>query len=159
MVELFSIQYASRTELVAVTSHMVVRIVDGHRTTTADFDRLDATVTRELAASPVFGVLQVVCHGTPPAPPPIRRHGAQLMERYAERSCVVVALLGLGFWTSALRTAIVAFTTLLRTTHIHLEDSVEAAAERLASELVGLNPEELVAAFTELHDHMRTLPK
>lgn len=153
----FVVQYASRTQLVATSSHLVVRIIDGHRTVADDFDRLDEVVKASFADVPSFGVLQILYHGNQPPPPDVRRRAAALMESYADRACVVVALLGLGFWSSTLRAAINGLSSLLRLSEIHVEGSVEAAAEQLARELIGLDAPAIVDASEQLLDHMRTL--
>lgn len=151
------IEYASRAELVALGDHVVVRIVDGHHTESADFDRLEAAIIRRMDDARAFGVLHVSWHGTPTPSPEVQRYGAQMVDRYAERACVVIAVLGLGFWSAALLSAMGGFTRMLKFTRVRVETSIDAAARALAEDLVGLDATALVSAYEELHRHMRSL--
>ena len=151
------VQYADATELVAAGDCLIIRIVDGQRSTTADFDRLVGVLDSALGDAPLVGYVQIVCQGTPPLQPDVRRHVAAMFDQYSDRVVGVIALLGLGFWTKSYRVAMRAFNSLLRRSHIHVAGTVEQAFETLANELIGINAEELMAVHAELSEHMAKL--
>jgi hypothetical protein len=153
------IEYACRTELVAIGRHVVVRIIDGHRSQMEDFDRLAAVIASKMPKGRPFGVLHVSWHGTPQAAPAVQRHAAKLLEGYADEAVVVVALLGVGFWSASFTAALAAFAKTLGHSRINVETNLEAATQLLARELVGINAEALASAYEALHLHMRSLPR
>lgn len=150
----FEIQYATRTELVATCAGVIVRIVDGHRTTIEDFDRFFALLDAHFTDVPLVGVIQITRQGTPKLDSEVRRHVAQLYDARADRLVGVMVLLGIGFWMSAFSRTLGTFNGLLRRNQMALEATVEAGCETLARELIGLNAAELTAACQQLARRM-----
>lgn len=153
----FAIQYASRTELVACGGQVVVRLVEGHWTESADIDRLVAVIDEALGEAPAGGLFQVFFQGSPPLTSKVRRYAAQALDVHGERLVCVFVVEGLGFWKSSLGEAIDGFAKLSERSGVMLESSLEAGARRLALELVGLNPEALRDSCLDLQAHMRGL--
>ena len=153
----FAIRYASRTELVACGGQVVVRLVEGHWTETEDIDRLLAVIDDELGEASVGGLFQVFFQGSPPLTAKVRRYAARALGPRGDRVVSVFVVQGLGFWKSSLDEAIDGFAKLSEGSGVILESSIEAGAQRLALELVGLNPEALCESCLELQAHMRGL--
>ena len=152
------IRHATRTQLLASGEFVVVRILDGHNTDFEDIDRIAELIETEKRDARLAGFFQVICQGTPQLDPEVRRYAAKILDSYGDRACTVVVLLGLGFWTATLRLALSAFTSMMRNgKNVHIEGKIEAGAQTLARELIGLNAEELCEAYAELYEHMRTL--
>ena len=151
------IHYATRTELVATADHLVIRIVDGHRTSVEDVERLARLFDTKFAEIRLVGFLQVIRQGTPPLAPEVRRHAATILGCYGDRVVGVIALVGLGFWTASLRFGLRAFNSLLRRNPMYIESTAEAGLETLARELVGLNVDELTEVYFQVSEHMASL--
>ena len=151
------VQYGDAEELVAAGDYVIIRIVDGQRSTTADFDRLVGVLDSALGDVPLVGYIQIVRQGTPPLQPEVRRHVAEIFDTYSDRVVGVIVLLGLGFWTKSYRLAMRAFNSLLRRSHVHVAGTVEGGFEILANEMIGLNAEELMQTYARLSEDMAEL--
>jgi hypothetical protein len=132
----------------------LIRVIDGGPTRVADMEQIHALASERLAELPALGLLAVVHHGSPVPEPAAIRRVAQLFGPIQERLSVGMAIVGLGFWASASRT-IAATMARARPRNIVVEPTVEATAERMALDLVGLDAEGLVAAYEQLHARMQ----
>lgn len=152
----FEIAYATRTELVAFSSHVVIRITDGHRSEPHDYDRLEAVIADKVGGGD-YGLLVVIHHGTPPPSPETWRYATQVANRRPPGAHVIVARLGLGFWSASAQALLAKLLASLRVKDVQITGSIEEAAQVLATELIGINPDELVRGYDELYLHMRGL--
>ena len=76
------------------------------------------------------------------------------MQAYDGRLVLSVAVLGLGFWASAMRGSIGALVRVVSRGDVWLEGSVERAIARLTTDLVGLDPDAIAAVYHELWDEL-----
>jgi hypothetical protein len=98
---------------------------------------------------PVIGVWAIAHHGAPIPDGPTRRRAKEVFGRYGDKLVLVQSVVGLGFWAAAGTATGTAIARLLGIS-FPIENSVEAGAERLAMEMVGLDPQELIVAHDEL---------
>lgn len=144
------IHFRSGQEICASWGPVVIRICDGVRTEIDDLDRVQGLFEQLLAARPLVGMLLVFTHGTPLPIPTTQRHAANRMRELDGKLVMSVAMLGLGFWATAMRAT---FDLLIRTVSrgtIAIEGTIETAAMRLSSELIGVDPE----ALLEVHHRL-----
>lgn len=132
----------------------LMRVIDGGPTRVADIERTHALARERLAELPALGLLAVIHHGSPPPEPAAIRRVTQLFGPIQERLSVGMAIVGLGFWASASRSVAAAMAR-ARAANVAVEPSVEATAERMALDLVGLDAQGLVAAYEQLHARMQ----
>ena len=127
----------------------MIRVCDGGRTEIADLERVEALFDELLASKPVIGMLLVFTHDTPLPSPATQRHAAAGLLRLRGRVMVATATVGLGFWATSFRAGLDAVFRALGG-GVVVETRVEAAAERLAGELIGIDAEGLVAVYERL---------
>ena len=138
-------------EAVAVLGPIVIRVIVGAPTDVACLDRLHLITQELLQRWPVAGMWIVVHHGSPIPDGETRRHAGQIFSPYAERLAIGYALLGLGFWSGAAIAVTRVLARLMRQPTL-IDTSVEASAQRMAMEVVGLDPSEFVAVHERLLD-------
>ena len=129
---------------------IVIRICDGARTEIEDLQRVELLWQELLEKHAAIGMLLVFTHETPLPTAATQRHGRRVLPRYEDTLVLSVALLGLGFWASAFRVSLDAFVRITRRGTMAIEGTTEAAVERLTGELVGIDPEALLAAYHQL---------
>jgi hypothetical protein len=135
----------------AVASYgpVLIRVITTAPTDIAVLDEIARLSEQALARWPMIGVWVVVHHGAPIPDSEARRHAGRVLRPLRDRQCVVFSLLGLGFWSSAA----IAVTTVLAKLIGHvpmIETSVEAGADRLGIELIGIDAEKLAVIHDEL---------
>lgn len=153
-----AIKHQSDTQVYATWGPVLIRIVDGAATEPADMDRLHALFLELLDEWPTIGMLLVAHHGNPIPSMATLRYANQLMAQLDDRLVIGIALLGLGYWAEASRTAINILTRLVRGNTFILASSVESAVDKMAFELVGLDREQLCLAAIELERQFRDKP-
>ena len=143
------IRHRSDREICATWGAVVVRICDGNRTEIADLERVDVLFDELLAKHESIGMLLVFTHDTPLPTLPTQRYAARSLERLRGRVLLAIATVGLGFWASTFTSAVDA---ILRAVDgkIAIETTAEKAVERLAGELIGIDPVELLRVYREL---------
>lgn len=141
------VRYRTTQEICATLGPVVIRICDRAPTEVADIDRVEQLFDELLETHKNIALLLVLTHGTALPDSVGQRRAKESMHRYADRLVGVVALLGLGFWASAVRTTLSAIIRMVRQESFALEGSVEEAIERLTMELVGLDGEALLRAY------------
>jgi hypothetical protein len=143
------IRYRSEREICATWGAVVIRICDGSRTEIADLERVEALFDELLAHKPAVGMLLVFTHDTPLPSLATQRHAADGLRRLRGRLVLATATVGLGFWATTFRAGLDALFGALGG-GVVVEGRVEAAAERLAGELIGIDPAGLVAVYGQL---------
>lgn len=131
-------------ELLVSHGPVIVRYLDGGPTTTGDVDHACRVFDDMLERHPAIAVLVVVEHGTPVPPAAVSSYIAERFGAYDDRAVFGVCMLGLGFWSSAAYAAMTMIVRLLGRSTVVLDTNLEAAASRMALELVGLDPKQLV---------------
>lgn len=140
----------TETEICAVWGYVVIRICDGVRTEVEDLDRVAAIFDELLEQRRHIGVLLVFAQGTPVPTLPTQRYAAEQVKRYGDRVVTASALLGLGFWASAVRGAFATLLSLDRSSPVSLHGSVDEAIARLGMELIGLDTDALASVYEQL---------
>lgn len=128
---------------------LMVRVLDGGPTTVEDVDLACELIERMLQQYPAIALLVIVEHGTPVPSLAVRRYSAERFGSHGDRLLLGVCMLGLGFWA---KTAFNSMTFALRFTGamtVLLDTNLEKFAGQLAYELVGLDPDDLVALFEQ----------
>jgi hypothetical protein len=145
------LRHQSEREVCATWGPIVIRICDGLRTEIDDLRRVELLFDELLETHTNTGMLLVFTQGTPMPDGATQRYAGNSMNNYGDRMVLSVAMLGLGFWASAVRAA---FGTLARIArrHMWIEGSVEQAVARLCMDLVGPDPDALMAVYRELWD-------
>ncbi|NVB38309.1 hypothetical protein G6O69_10740 [Pseudenhygromyxa sp. WMMC2535] len=146
-----NIQLHHRTdaEVLASDGPVIYRVINGAPTGVEDALRTFEIIDRALERYAVAGLMVAVEHGSPFPTTEARRWLSENMPRYGDRLVTGYALTGLGFWASSARLITVSIAKLGRITAI-IESSVDAIAERMALEVVGLDPRQLVSRVDEL---------
>ncbi len=144
------IRFRSAQEICATWGAVVIRICDGGRTELDDLARVELLFDELLETRTAIGMLLVFTHETPLPTTATQRYAINSMSRYGDKLVVAVATLGLGFWASAFRTSLDAVLRLLRGGNMSMEGNVEAASRRLATELIGIDPDALLSAYRGL---------
>jgi hypothetical protein len=144
------LRYRSEQEICATWGPVVIRICDGAPTHVEDLHRVTKVFDELLETHPNIAMLLVTTHGTALPDGETQRYAKHSLLRYEERLIIVAALLGLGFWASALRAAIAGVMRVLRHENLWMENSVETAISRVTMELIGLDGEALLAAYEQL---------
>ena len=141
-------------DAVATLGPVGVRVVRTAPTALADIDEAKQIFDELLEGWPVIGALIVVHHGAPVPTGPVRRYARKAFGSYGDRLIMSHVMLGLGFWAAAGRAAVKTITGW--TGHpAPLESTVEAGAERLSTELIGVDPATLIAAHDQLLAQMQ----
>jgi hypothetical protein len=128
---------------------VIIRVITTAPTTTAVIDEFGRLIESALARWPTCGVWVVVHHGAPIPDGDARRHAGRVFGAFGDRQCVVYTLLGLGFWSSAAIAVSLVLAKLIGQ-HPLIETSIEAGAERLGLELIGIDAEKLAVIHDEL---------
>ena len=136
-------------EAYALEGPVLIREVVTAPTEIADLDRCHEYVCRALERSPVAGLWVIAHHGAKPPNGEARRHAGRAFGRHGERLVILYSLLGLGFWATFATAASRSLAKLTSTSAL-FEKSIEGGAQRLALELVGLDPAALVEAHVQL---------
>ena len=141
--------YIDHEQAVGCVGPVLIRVITSAPTEIVDFERCTRVVDDILLRAPAAGIWVVVHHGAPIPDSSTRRYMGQKLKGYGERVSVAFSLLGLGFWTSGAIAATVAINKVFGV-NSPITTSVEAGAERLCMDLIGLNPERLVAGHATL---------
>ena len=149
------IRYRGEREICATWGAVVTRICDGVRTEIDDLIRVNALFEELLQQRPAIGMLLVFTHGTPLPTPATQRFAITAMRELDDKLVLSVAALGLGFWADALRASIATIARIVAGSTIAIEHSVEAAAQRLAAELIGIDPDALLGVYRQLWAELR----
>jgi hypothetical protein len=147
--------YRTKQEIYAIWGPVVIRLIDGAATESADIDRLHGLLAAVLAGWPTAGVLLISHHGSPQPSIATMRYSNNLMGDLEDRLVIAVASLGLGFWAEAARVTTAWLMRMVRHGTLLLEGSVEAAARGMALEMVGLDAEGLIDACKQLERRFR----
>ncbi|WP_106091718.1 hypothetical protein [Enhygromyxa salina] len=156
--EKLEVRYQTAYEICASVGPIVIRICDGVRTEVADLVRQELLFDKLLVTHANIAMLVVFTHGTPPPDGAAQRHAKQFMRRYRDRVVVSVALLGLGFWASAVRTALSAIVRVVGHGSISIEGTVEHAISRVTMELVGIDASEVLRDYELLWAKLKEPP-
>lgn len=148
------LRYQTDREICATWGPVVIRICDGVRTEVDDLRRVERLFDELLATHANIAMLLVFTHGTPLPDAAAQRHAKSAMQAYEGRLVLSVALLGLGFWASAMRGSIGTLVRVVSRGDVWLEGSVERAVARLTTDLVGLDPDALASVYQELWDEL-----
>jgi hypothetical protein len=143
------IRYRSSQEICATWGAVVIRICDGVRTEIDDLVRVQALFDELLEHHRAIGMLMVFTHETPLPTPATQRHAVSSMRQYNDKLVLSVAMLGLGFWANSFRVALDAIAGMLGHGTISISATAETAAQRLAMELIGIDPDALTVAFRQ----------
>lgn len=143
-------------QAIATLGPIVIRVIVSSRTEIPDLDRVTSLIDRVLERSSVAGLWVVAHHGAPVPDMAARRYSGRVFRPYGDRLCVAYSLLGLGFWASAANTAVVMIAKLMGM-RSPIETTIERGAERLCSELIGIDPNRLLAAHAELLGQIEAL--
>ncbi|KIG12006.1 hypothetical protein DB30_02124 [Enhygromyxa salina] len=141
------LRHRTAHETCASLGPVVIRICDGVRTEVADLVRQEQLFDELLETHANIAMLVVFTHDTPPPDGAAQRHAKQFMRRYRENVVVAVALLGLGFWASAVRVALSTIVRVVGHGSISIEGTVEQAITRVTMELVGIDAGEIQRAY------------
>jgi hypothetical protein len=144
------VRYQTAREICASLGPIVIRICDGCRTELEDLVRVDQLFDELLEVHANIGMLLVFTHGTPTPDASVQAHARESMRKREDRLVIAVALLGLGFWASAVRAALSTLARVVSHGGISTEGTVEHAVARLTTELVGVDGDQLVRAYTLL---------
>jgi hypothetical protein len=154
-----SLRIHSRTpgEIVAQLGPVVIRVVGGYETTEASILGLFDVIAEVLREHPVLAMLVVVEHGSPVPTGEVRRCIDEQLTNYAD--CVITgyAMLGLGFWAQQARDFAQDRTRLEGCT-ILVDIELARLVERLASELVGIDAEQLIEVAQQLRAELASAP-
>ena len=134
--------------IMATLGPVLIRVFRG-ATEIPDVDRGCEIVGSLLERWPIAGVLAIAHHGTSLPDAATRKHASRSFGAFGDRLVIVQCQLGLGFWAEAARATAMAIARMIRS-HTYVESNVEAAAQRMALEMVGIDPAAIVAA----HDQM-----
>jgi hypothetical protein len=138
------------TEILVERGPVLIRVLNGATTEIEDVDFGCALFDAMLERYPAIATLAVVEHGTPIPSAAVRRYTAERFGSYAPRLIVGAVFLGLGFWASASLAATSLFMRVLGKQNGMIETSLEEIARKLSLELVGLDPDALVAFIEQL---------
>jgi hypothetical protein len=141
--------YIDAEQALGCVGPIVIRVVDSARTTNVDVDRFVAMVADILERAPAAGMWVIVHHDAPIPDHSIRRYMSQQMKPYNDRVTAVFTLLGLGFWAAAASAATLGITKLVGISPV-ITTTIEAGAERMCMDLIGVDPARLVAAHSTL---------
>lgn len=144
------VRHQTAQEVCATWGAIVIRICDGVRTDVEDLQRVESLWQELLDSHHTIGMLLVFTHDTPLPTAATQRYAKQVLPRYDDALVLSAAILGLGFWASAFRAGLDALMRIARGGTVAIEGSVEAAAERLTRELVGIDPAALLEVVREL---------
>jgi hypothetical protein len=141
-----TIHLRERGKLLA-SSGPVIYAVRNHEAAAADPSNTDAAQTLAVIETlverhPAIAILMVIEHGAQKPEPEERRKMQAILDQMCDRLIVGYAFCGLGFWAGALRSVLVGISR-LSGSPIIAHATVEATAQHLASELLGLDPEQM----------------
>jgi hypothetical protein len=134
---------------IATFGPVLILVITTASTEIAMIDELARLAELTLARWPMCGTWVVVHHGAPIPDGEVRRHTGRVMGRFRDRQCTVYSMLGLGFWASAAIAASMVFAKLIGQRAL-IETSIEAGAQRLGLELIGVDAEKLVVSYEEV---------
>lgn len=132
----------------ATLGPVLIRVFRG-ATEIADVDLGCKIVESLLERWPIAGVLAIAHHGTPLPDAVTRKYASRNFGKFGDRLVIVQCQLGLGFWAEAARATAMAIARMIRS-HTFVESNVEAAARRMAMEMVGIDPARIIAAHDQL---------
>ncbi|MCA9684559.1 MAG: hypothetical protein KC457_20405 [Myxococcales bacterium] len=107
-----------------------------------DVPRTAAVIASVLEEHKMVALLMIIEHGTTKPTPDERREMQEALARFGDRLVVGYAFCGLGFWANTLHMVLVGISRLAGSSVI-IQGSVAETADRLALELIGLNPERM----------------
>jgi ABC-type amino acid transport substrate-binding protein len=120
----------------------------------AEVEKSIELVDTLLARYAAVAFLVVVEHGAPNPEPEERRRMQTSLAEYGDRLVIGYAFCGLGFWASAMRTVLVGISRLAGAPVI-AHGSVEATAQHIARELIGLDADVMTALCEQLRADLR----
>jgi hypothetical protein len=132
----------------------VIRICDRGGTEIADLQRVQEVFDELLGIHRNIGMLLVLTHETPLPGVHLQRYAKDTMLGYSDRVVVSIAVLGLGFWASAMRSALGLFRRIGSRSNMWLESSVEQAIARLTHDLIGIDADALTAVYQQLWEEL-----
>lgn len=136
-------------EVVAEAGPLLLRCIHGIESTHAAVDRVVTLVDAMVERWPLVGVIAIVEHGTPQPDPELRRRIDAEMRRYGDRIVVAYGFLGIGYWRADAHAFGTERAAALGVPVI-VETELEALAERVANELIGVDPAWLVEIVERL---------
>jgi hypothetical protein len=129
---------------------VVIRICDGARTEIEDLRRVQGLFDELLERHAHIAMLLVFTHGTPLPDAATQRHARDSMKLYDHKLVLAVAVLGLGFWASAVRAGLATIARVVRRGDLWIEGSVEQAVTRMTMDLVGLDEVTITRCYEQL---------
>lgn len=139
------IHQRSDDEIIAQLGAVVIRVVGQIDTTIESIRAVYTTIEAVQRQYPIAGMLVVVEHGAPVPNSDVRRYIDDQLVQHADRLITGYAMLGLGFWAEQART-FAADRSQLQGCTILVDINLEQLAERMARELVGIDPQQLTQA-------------
>jgi hypothetical protein len=133
---------------------VLIRVITTAPTDAALLDELRRLTESALERWPMIGIWVVVHHGAPFPDGEVRRHVERDLRPLRDRLCMVVSLLGLGFWAVTAVSVSSMLAKLIGQPAL-TETSVENGANRLGRELIGVDAEKLAVIHDELLDRIR----
>lgn len=150
-----TVHHQTSGERVVTRGLLLVRVLDGGTTTVEDVDRACVLIDWMLERYPTVALVVIVEHGTPLVPLAVNRYAAERFGSYGARLVTGVCLLGLGFWAKAALNSMLVVLRFTDTNTVLIDTSLENFARQMVYELVGLDPDELVAFFEQQRAHLR----
>ena len=111
-------------------------------------------IEARLERYPAIAVLFTIEHGSPTPSPDERRRMQAALAAFEDRLVVGYAFCGLGFWANTIRAILVGVSRLAGSPVI-AHSTVEAAAEHIARELVGIDSEQIARTGQQLRALLR----
>jgi hypothetical protein len=143
---------------VASFGPVIVVVITTAPTDTRFIDELARLSELALVRWPMCAIWVVAHHGAPIPDNEVRRHSGRALRPFRDRQCVVYSLLGLGFWTVAAVAATTMLAKLMGQRPL-IETSVEAGADRIGLELIGVDAEKLAVIHDELLETIQAQAK
>lgn len=154
---LLRIHQRTDQEVVAQLGAVVMRVIGAKKTTqvptVAHTLELFELVEQALLDYPIVATLIVVEHGARVPGGEVRRCIDDHLRKYADRMVTGYALLGLGFWAQQARD-FAANRARMEGCTILVDISLPRLTERLAQELIGIDPEQLAEVCEQLRGEL-----
>lgn len=101
------IHRADHSEALGVYGPVAIRVIRSVTTEISDIDEARRVIEQVLEYSPAVGVLSIVEHGAPVPTADVRRYARQVFGSFGDRLIICHVALGLGFWATAARLAMI----------------------------------------------------
>lgn len=153
-----TIYHRGRDKILGHSGPMIIGVISDSSSRPSETHHAIALIDSLLADYPAVAFLMAIEHGTAKPDAEDRRNMQAALDRYGDRLVVGYAFCGLGFWAGATQMALVSISRLAGSAVI-AHRSVEATAQHIARELVGVDAEVMTALCeqlrAELHENER----